>query len=74
MDNRERYQVLLTLSGITQEQSAQLIEEQTMRPLKLRTVQSWLADPEKPSSRPCPDWAIIALQAKLLSMNLIELD
>lgn len=29
-----------------------------------RTIQSWLIDPTKPSSRSCPEWAISALREK----------
>nr|ARO45346.1 hypothetical protein [Pseudomonas syringae pv. actinidiae] len=28
----------------------------------MRTVRSWLNDPDKPSSRPCPDWAVEGLE------------
>lgn len=62
MDNRKRYQQLLDANGIKQRESAVLIEAVTLRPCKERTVRSWLNDPDKPSSRPCPDWAIAALE------------
>ena len=74
MNNQDRFRNLLKRAGISQERSAELIAEQTMRPLRLRTVQSWLADSSRPSSRPCPDWAIVALKAKLQSLKIIDLD
>lgn len=61
MDNRARFLELLEAYGITQSKSAELISAITERPCSDRTVRSWLNDPEKPSSRPCPDWAVSAL-------------
>lgn len=65
MTNRERYQAILKQYRLTQAASAALICQQTQRPCAVRTVKSWLNDPSKPSSRPCPDWAIAALQKAL---------
>lgn len=62
MDNRERFRHVLKLHGITQAQSAVLITAVTTRPCAVRTVRSWLNDPDKPSSSPCPDWALAALE------------
>lgn len=59
--NRERFAELLQESGITQAESAALICAATQRPCSVRAVRSWLNDPNKPSSRPCPDWAVAAL-------------
>ena len=61
MSNREAYQRLLAEYGITQAESAAMICEQTQRPCSVRTIRSWLNDPDKPSSRECPDWALAAL-------------
>lgn len=61
MSNREEFKRLLTENGITQADSAALICAQTQRPCSVRAVRSWLNDPDKPSSRPCPDWALEAL-------------
>ncbi|PWC98977.1 hypothetical protein CX658_30820 [Pseudomonas amygdali pv. lachrymans] len=61
MDNRTRYKSLLTEHKLTQAESAALICSFTKRPCGVRTVRSWLNDPEKPSSYPCPDWAVDAL-------------
>ncbi|PNE59836.1 hypothetical protein A8H39_01425 [Paraburkholderia fungorum] len=62
MSNRERYRQLLLKHDLTQAESAALICEQTQRPCSVRTVRSWLNDPDKASSRGCPDWAITALE------------
>lgn len=62
MDNRKHFNKLLADNGLTQADGAALICDLTQRPLSVRTVRSWLNDPEKPSSRPCPDWAVDALK------------
>lgn len=62
MDNRTRYLKLLETYGITQARSAELIAAVTARPCAVRTVRSWLNDPEKPSSTPCPDYAVANLE------------
>jgi len=62
VDNRARYLQLLDTYGITQAKSAELVAAVTGRPCAVRTVRSWVNDPEKPSSSPCPDWAVIALE------------
>jgi hypothetical protein len=65
VDNREAFQALLNEHQLTQAQGATLICAFTHRPCAVRTVRSWLNDPEKPSARPCPDWALEALQKSL---------
>lgn len=62
MDNRTRYLQLLKDYGITQAKSAELVAAVTQRPCSPRTVRSWVNDPVKPSSSPCPDWAVAALE------------
>ena len=62
MDNRTRYLHLLETHGITQAKSAELIAAVTGRPCGERTVRSWVNDPEKPSSTPCPDHAVANLE------------
>lgn len=62
MDNRTRYLQLLDAYEITQARSAELIAAVTARPCAVRTVRSWLNDPEKPSSTPCPDYAVANLE------------
>jgi hypothetical protein len=70
MDNRTRYRHLLKDNGITQDKSAVLITAVTQRPCSPRTVRSWLNDPDKPSSSPCPDWAVAALEKAVDFMEL----
>lgn len=60
--NREKFQFLLKKYNITQAESAKLLSNFTQRPCSVRTVRTWLNDPSKVSSRPCPDWAISALE------------
>jgi len=69
MDNRERFLHLLKANGISQTKSADLIVAVTQRPCSVRTVRSWLNDPEKASSRPCPDWAVAALEKAIIYME-----
>lgn len=38
------------------------LELETSRKVTNRTLQSWLADPHRPSSRKCPAWAVKALK------------
>lgn len=60
--NRERYRDMLILLNIKQGESAKLLHSVTRRPCSVRAVRSWLNDPDKPSSRPCPDWAVEGLE------------
>ncbi|MDF9779259.1 hypothetical protein OKW11_006305 [Pseudomonas baetica] len=65
MDNRTRFKTLLDEHDLTQAESAALICGFTHRSCAVRTVRSWLNDPEKPSSYPCPDWAVNALESAI---------
>ena len=56
--NREKLVDLRTRLGMTQTEAANFLEEKTMRPCKLRTVQAWESDPALGSARPAPDWAV----------------
>lgn len=69
MENRTRYLQLLKTYGITQAKSAELVAAVTERPCSVRAVRSWLNDPEKPSSSPCPDWAVAALEKAIEYMQ-----
>jgi hypothetical protein len=69
MSNRERYRQLLLDYGLTQAESAVLLCEQTQRPCSVRTVRSWLNDPDKASSRECPAWAVTALENAIARRN-----
>lgn len=70
MDNRERFRELLKANRIKQKECHGLITAVTMRPCAARTVRSWLNDPDKPSSSPCPDWAVAALEKAIRYMKL----
>jgi hypothetical protein len=65
MSNRAAFLTLLAGNGLTQARAATLISEYTRRPCSVRTVRSWVNDPDKPSSRTCPDWAVDALKEAL---------
>ncbi|ECC1675614.1 hypothetical protein FNX24_21675 [Salmonella enterica] len=60
-DNRAKFIALLVDNGLTQAQAAYLICKYTHRPCAVRTVRSWINDPDKPSTRSCPEWAVKAL-------------
>ena len=60
--NRDRLIELRGRLQLTQTQLAEEIQARTSRPCALRTIQAWEAPPEKPSARPCPDWAIEVVQ------------
>lgn len=60
-DNRSKLKTLLEKHSLTQARGASLICAQTQRPCSVRAIRSWLASPEKPSARSCPDWALKAL-------------
>jgi hypothetical protein len=71
MTNRERFLQLLAQAGVTQVASAELIAKQTQRPCSPRTVRAWLASPETSSARPCPDWAVEALERRLKTLKKV---
>lgn len=62
MNNSEIFNKIRIENELTQADCAAYICEYTQRPLSVRTVRSWLNDQSKPSSRPCPVWAIEALE------------
>lgn len=67
--NRQAYLRLLKTFNVKQGESAILINAVTKRPCSIRTVRSWLNDPTKKSSRPCPSWAVAALEDGILYMQ-----
>lgn len=69
MDNRTRFRQLLDHYGIKQKRSAELIAAVTSRPCSDRTVRSWINDPDKKNSHPCPDWAVEALEKAIHFMQ-----
>lgn len=71
MVNRDRLLRLIEDAKITQLRAAELIGEQTMRPCSARAVRAWLAEPSLASARPCPDWAVLALEVRLKYLKLI---
>lgn len=70
MDNRAKLRKLLESEQISQAKGAFLIAAATQRPCAERTVRSWLNDPEKKSSRPCPYWAVNALERAIRYMKM----
>lgn len=63
LDVRGQFVELRRARAMTQVEAAAHIAEVTMRPCSLRAVQSWEAEPGVVvSSRPCPAWALRALQ------------
>lgn len=69
MDNRDQLRQLLTDNDKTQAEGAALICGHTKRPCSVRAIRSWLNNPEAPSARKCPDWAIEALRDALAKEN-----
>lgn len=72
MSNRERLKLLLEEAGITQLRASELIAETTTVPCSVRSVRAWLAEPNKPSARTCPDWAVLALTAAIQSEHALD--
>lgn len=56
---------LLARHGLKHTRVAELICGQADRSCSVRAIKSWLADQSKPSARPCPEWALIALRRGL---------
>lgn len=69
-DNRKNFLKLLADHNLTQAKAAYLICEYTRRPCSVRAVRSWINDPDKPSSRPCPDWAVEALSKAIKTTEI----
>lgn len=69
--NQKRFMRLRLQAGITQTEAAAYIAEHTHRPCSLRTVQAWECPWDKASARPCPEWAVAALEAKLKQKKLL---
>jgi hypothetical protein len=63
--NQREFREILAKYGITQDQAAALIIKETSRNIKVRTLRTWLANPEAVSAKPCPLWAIVALKKAL---------
>ncbi|WP_060515388.1 MULTISPECIES: hypothetical protein [Pseudomonas] len=67
--NRQAFLALLEKHKVKQGESAMLINAVTQRPCSVRAVRSWLNDPTKKSSRPCPSWAVKALEDGIVYMQ-----
>ena len=63
--NQREFREILAKHGITQDQAATLIIRETSRSIKVRTLRTWLANPDAVSAKPCPIWAIVALKKAL---------
>jgi hypothetical protein len=71
MTNQEKLKNLLSDADITQAQAAEYIAISTRRPCSARSVRAWLAEPDLPSARACPDYAIQNLEAHLKFLKKI---
>lgn len=45
--------------------AASILSEQTKKKVSVRTLQAWMMPPGRPSSRRCPEWALLALEQYL---------
>ncbi len=59
---RDKLIALVDGSGMIVREVAQLIADESKRPCSWRAVMSWMADPSRPSARPCPEWVIPILE------------
>lgn len=71
MSNREALRSLIDRASISQGMAAEYIAKETKVPCSERSVRSWLADTALVSARPCPDWALEALERKLRRLKKI---
>ena len=71
MNPREQLLALIARSDITKKEAAYYISEETKRPCSVRAVQAWLAVEGSKNARPCQDWAVIALEARLKHLRKI---
>ena len=62
ISNRDKLIPLVDGSGLIVREVAQLIADESKRPCSWRAVMSWMADPSRPSARPCPEWVIPILE------------
>jgi len=65
--NQQEFREILSTYNITQAQAAELITSETGQKVGPRKVRTWLANPEIPSSRSCPTWALTALKRRTTS-------
>lgn len=62
--NRIKMKALCRAAG-SYAAAARRIAEQTQRPLSVESIKAWTCDPKTSRARPCPDWAIKALERNL---------
>ncbi|EMA2592567.1 hypothetical protein [Pseudomonas aeruginosa] len=72
MNNQASFRSLIEKTDITQAEAAKMIAEETKRPCSVRSVRAWLAEAELQSARPCPEWAVQALESRLRTLGKIE--
>lgn len=70
---KKEFRGILEQYGITQKQAADLIAEETGQKVGVRKVRTWLADPETPSARNCPNWALTALKRATENLSPADL-
>ncbi len=63
--NQQEFRAILATYNITQAQAAELITAETGQKVGTRKIRTWLAAPETPSSRSCPNWALTALKRSI---------
>ena len=72
LKNQKEFREILAKYGITQAQAAVLITQETNQKVGTRKVRSWLANPEVPSARSCPNWAVTALKKATMDLSVAE--
>ncbi|WP_130415679.1 hypothetical protein [Fluviicoccus keumensis] len=60
--SKERLRQLMAKAELDTMQVALLLEKRTMRKYSLRTVQAWVANEGRASSRECPAWVLENLE------------
>lgn len=72
MNNQHSFRLLIEKADITQAEAAKMIADETKRPCSVRSVRAWLAESDLQSARPCPEWAVQALESRLRALEKIE--
>lgn len=62
--NRQKLKELARFAG-SYSKAAHLIAEQTQRPLSVDSIKAWTCNSAAKRARPCPEWAIVALERRL---------
>lgn len=69
MDNNKKLRRVITQNRLTQKKAAEIISKESGDKVAWRTVQSWLAEPDRISARRCPGWAIKMLESGVAGMG-----